>query len=738
MIPLIGYSDELSARPGESLGFKVSSTLTAPYDVQLVRIICADPNPDGPGIQHEEVDAACNGTYPSRFQDFVPGSYAEAPLREGTKITALRIAARILPTLRDRVCQTVLSFSDPVADFQISVVLGPNGLSLRLNHGALETSIETRTPIKTNKWTRFTVAFDLETGAVELAWNTVGRGGVDGPVSVIHGDLPAVRSLVMSDQSYVRIGAGGDRNRAREHFNGRIEAPAIYTGDVTHQTHDSSTEAVRCLVAWDFSLGIDTDQIFDTGPDALHGKLVNMPNRAVAGSNWTGREMSWRHAPEEYAAIHFHEDDCHDCGWADDFIFDIPPGFRRGNYAMRLRCGAHEDFVPFFVAAPLGTAKSKICVVIPTFTYVMYGNNGRYDFGPAIEKRMAEWGAYPYNPAKEGQFCQSSYNLHPDGSGISLCSWRRPLLNLRSGYLTLLAPGCGSGLRHYQADSHLWAWLDRKGFDFDVVTDHQLHRDGAEALSPYRVVLTCTHPEYHTEGSLDAFQNYVDGGGRLCYLGGNGFYWKIAVSDKVPGIAEVRRAEGGIRTWAAAPGEYYNALDGQYGGLWRRNGRPPQELAGVGFSAQGTFLGSYYRRTEASERPEFAWIFEGINEETLGHTGFSGSGAAGYELDRLDLELGSPENAVVLARSEAHADSYIATPEEILTHVSTVTGLAPSELVHADMVFFDTPEGGAVFSVGSITFCGSLPVDDFNNPVSRLLENVVSGFLAQRTGLHRA
>ena len=62
----------------------------------------------------------------------------------------------------------------------------------------------------------------------------------------------------------------------------------------------------------------------------------------------------------------------------------------------------------------------------------------------------------------------------------------------------------------------------------------------------------------------------------------------------------MRSGEGGIRAWAAETGEYYSAFDGSYGGLWRRNGRPPQQIAGIGFSAQGTFSGSYYRRTPAS------------------------------------------------------------------------------------------------------------------------------------------
>ena len=127
---------------------------------------------------------------------------------------------------------------------------------------------------------------------------------------------------------------------------------------------------------------------------------------------------------------------------------------------------------------------------------------------------------------------------------------------------------------------------------------------------------------------------YIGRGGRLCYLGGNGFYWRIAVSDAIPDVLEVRRAEGGIRAWDAAPGEAHHQLDGAYGGLWRRLGRPPQMLAGVGFSSQGLFEGSLYRRLPASFDPDVAWIFDGVEGEVLGDFGLSGGGAAGFELDR--------------------------------------------------------------------------------------------------------
>jgi len=46
------------------------------------------------------------------------------------------------------------------------------------------------------------------------------------------------------------------------------------------------------------------------------------------------------------------------------------------------------------------------------------------------------------------------------------------------------------------------------------------------------------------------------------------------------------------------------------------------------------------------------------------------------------------------------------------------------------MVYFQVPGGGSVFSVGSITFCGSLPHNQFINNISRILENIVERFCA--------
>jgi N,N-dimethylformamidase len=49
-------------------------------------------------------------------------------------------------------------------------------------------------------------------------------------------------------------------------------------------------------------------------------------------------------------------------------------------------------------------------------------------------------------------------------------------------------------------------------------------------------------------------------------------------------------------------------------------------------------------------------------------------------------------------------------------------------LIRAEIVYFETVADGAVFSTGSITFCGSLSHNNYTNNISRLLENVLTRF----------
>ena len=215
-------------------------------------------------------------------------------------------------------------------------------------------------------------------------------------------------------------------------------------------------------------------------------------------------------------------------------------------------------------------------------------------------------------------------------------------------------------------------------------------------------MLTGTHPEYYSAAMLEALHAYTARGGRLMYMGGNGFYWRIAYHPTLPGVIEVRRAEDGTRAWVARPGEYYHSFTGEYGGLWRRQGRPPQQLVGIGFIAQGFDLCSPYRRTPESADPRVAFMFEGIGmDETIGDFGLIGGGAAGLEVDIADPALGTPPHALVVARSEELTDTYLLVNEDVPIATPDTMGSA-NPRIRSDIVFFETGNGGAVFSSSSI------------------------------------
>ena len=726
MLPLTGYTDRLSAPPGGRIAFKVSSTFEGPYEVDVVRIIHADPNPDGPGLKLREVKTDIDGSYPSRYQPVHLGSYGEVddhPALHG--LQAFTVGAVVWPTLPDRPAQAVLSKWDAGSGFSLEIDAEGGRIVVGDGHGG-SASVGVGKRARRHAWYRLWASYDPQTRKLAVSQQPLKPQVMSddaGTASVVLKSTPPLDTA-----GPLLIAARRDRLIAG-HFNGKIESPFILataSPDDTETAFAGGTPQ-SLLAHWDFSKEISSTRIHDAGPNELEGRLVNLPARGMVGSNWTGAEMCFRHAPEQYGAIHFHEDDLYDCGWEDDFALEIPEDMPSGAYGARLRSEHAEDIIPFYVRPATGKPTSSAVFLAPTFTYQVYANHARDTLDHSFRERMRIWGASPDNPDDHPDYAHSTYNLHTDGSGVCTSSRLRPIMTMRPNFLTIDDPR-GSGVRHFPADTHLIDWLDAMGHDVDIVTDEDLDDIGVDLIRPYKVVLTGSHPEYHTKGTLDALQSYTGNGGRLIYLGGNGFYWRVARNADLPGVLEIRRTEGGIRTWAAEPGEYFNAFDGTYGGLWRRNGRPPQLLAGVGFSAQGLFESSYYRRKPGGDDARAAWILEGVDEEILGNFGLSAGGAAGFELDRADVRLGTPEHALVIASSENHQPSFIAVLEDQLNQRATYTGVPHQQLIRADIVYFKTPNGGAVFSVGSITFCGSLSHQNYDNNISKMIDNVLKRF----------
>ena len=697
-IKLIGYSDKLSARPGDQINFHVSNETHQNVLTYLTRSISADPNPAGMGV----VETNCDAMYPPQEyqlnkQEFFPGSYARTQEIFAHPINDhIAISITVMPTYLTEGEQCILSIG------RLWLGLDTDG-HIHLKYG--DDGIISDQPVFIGKWHNITASLTAS-GKMQLDINYAHNKQTDrmsGQYKWSQGTLTLHDVITLAAQLRGQT--------PQHHFNGRIEQPMISIDDTI-------------IAEWDLAANMTALEVPDVSANnALTFQLINAPTRGVCSSQWDASEFSWKHCPFHYAAIHFHDDDIYDFNWDSSFSFTIPKDMASGLYVMRIKAGDHEDAMPFFVCAPKAKPTAKLCVLVSTFTYTIYGNHARPDYHDGWLKRIADWGAYPYNPAVNREYGLSTYNNHSDGSGICHASHKRPLFNLRPGYITFGEAEC-SGLRHFQADSHLISWLHKHNIDYDIITDDELDREGIDAIAGYAAVTTGSHPEYHTRKMLDALMAYRDQGGNLLYLGGNGFYWKIVRHQQHDDLLEIRRAEDGLRAWASNPGEYYHSFDGSYGGLWRRNGRPPQQLVGIGFTAQGVFEGHPYKRT--CYDPEFDWLFEGIDGDEIGNFGFSGNGAAGFELDRVDPNLENSHNITLLAQSFANA--FMLVPEEHLTHLTNLSGGSEDAAKRADMIYFETPSGGKVFSVGSITFCGSLPWNDFDNNVSQLLLNVVKRF----------
>jgi N,N-dimethylformamidase len=737
---IVGYADHMSAQPGDTVKFMVSSKAPQ-YRVDMVRLIHGDANLRGPGVKEEVLSTSVNRDYPGKKQVLPLGSYITVASAPPLQLTgSFTITAWIAPTVHN---QWTTMATPKVQGIVAKWAPGTNsGYGLFLDEGKLTlwiggpggrvdrvtvdpplrpwTSSITGTggarprpmQVPTHGWYFVAASFDAATGQVRLVQEPVSPFPFD-PTKVTVTRTVSARGVASTTAPLLIAAAWSEGSPAAVtgHYNGKIDGPKVWnralsaTEIAAVQTGKPPAGAVG---AWDFSRNMASSRIVDTSASKADGTAVNFPTRAVTGHNWTGKEMDFRHARSEYNAIYFHDDDLEDAKWDVGFEFTLPANLRSGVYAARLRTADAEDYVPFFVRPKKGTATAKIAFLVPTFSYLAYGGTGGGE------------GTRP-GASAGGPRLMSLYSHHTDGSGFTYSSRMRPITNIRPKLAT-------RNPWQFMADTHLLDWLETKGFAFDIITDHDLHAEGAALLSPYKAVLTGTHPEYTSPQMHEGLSTWLSKGGRLMYMGGNGFYW-VTIPDPTGRYVEVRRRDG-TEAWQGAPGESNHSLTGEPGGLWRFRGHAPQELTGVGFTAQGFDYNSPFKRTEGSYDPRAAFIFDGIGrDEIIGDfpSLVLERGAGGSELDRVDYALGSPPHTLILAQSYGHSDAYQQVVEEVNTSDSRQGGTV-NPLVHAHLSYFEHPNGGAVFSTGSIAWCGSLSYNNYTNNVSKITENVLRRF----------
>jgi hypothetical protein len=239
------------------------------------------------------------------------------------------------------------------------------------------------------------------------------------------------------------------------------------------------------------------------------------------------------------------------------------------------------------------------------------------------------------------------------------------------------------------AEWRLLGWLEREGFAYDLYAETQLHQ-GVLDLSRYRVLVLGPHPEYWTRAMYDRVKAWVfQEGGRLMYLGGNGLNCEVELRNDDTMVVH----NGVLRSlWPEGIG-----AESRFG----RRHESEANLLGVVFTPAGAMTGAPYRVVDADH-----WAFAGTGlrgGQSFGELSLHmrcPGGASGHETDK--RSACSPATAHLLAKGQNPDDGG------------------------AEMVIFDTSSGGAVFSVGSISYCSSLPVDEH---ISRVTANVLRRFL---------
>lgn len=732
---VMGYASQDSVRAGDTISFHVSCTSPTSYRATTVRLHAPEVGPAGPPFDESVVDSAANGDYPSVVQPLSPGSYVV--IHSSVALSgSLSFAAFVKPTL-------------PAAGRQVIMHVGSHEgyrWSLQLSdEGTLQTVVEgpaaavaatSMGRLRARGWYLAFASLNLEADVLSVGSIPLGSEPweMEQP-NLATVQLPAAvaRSLGHVDQtSGMSFGArlAHDARVGRDvpelPFNGCIERPRLWARGLAEQELTAMAQAgPACSVAdavgdWDFSRDISSTRIVDIGPNGWHGETGNLPTRAIRGCAWTGETLDWRAAPEQYGAIHFHDDDVGDAQWDESFRLDIDPSWVSGCYAMKLTVDARDEFyIPFFVRPGRSQATADVVFLVPTATYAAYANMWLRTQGQAVELqhgRLTVLDGTDLLLLTQPELGKSTYDTHSDGSLVCYSTLRRPVTNFRPK----------GRIYKFCEDMLIVDWLEHEQCPFDVVTDEDVHREGAAALNPYRVVVTASHPEYASIRMLDAIDDFLNGGGRLMYLGGNGFYVAAEFHPSIPGTVEVRRP-GLEALWPIDHTEANFSFSGAPGGPLAKIGRPAELLVGVGFITQGFDECRPYRRHHASHDPRVAFMFDGIGGETVGDFGLLQGGAAGYEIDRFDISKGSPPHALVLASSEDHSNTYDLMVPSLVDLLPRRDPTAPAP-IRADLVFFETAPGGAVFSVGSIAWAGSLSHDHWDNDVARVSANTLRRF----------
>ncbi len=753
----------MSVAAGEPIRFHVSSSY--PYELEICRL---GTDVDSPA-RDEVIDSF--GTRPAAVQPVHPGSYlfVDRPLDATADMAAISLEIWIR-RWRTMGRQAIISqFDQPGAcgfalfvneDGSVSFYLGdgqahvasneittaPSQLQMVINpEGLKHFPDNTPSSVLSNRWHHVVARYSGDIKQIWIDGRQVASAKHVGPVRA--GKAP------------LRIGGAGQNGMTACLLDADIAMPAIHGKALSDPEIKERFEArglsrpagAALLACW--PLNEERGQhARDSSPHGRHATIINHGTWMIGGPAFDANVPRFGNYDPLADARRGHglrlaSDDLFDCRWQATHEYRIPENARSGIYAGRAHFqinGEKRVYHNVFIVRKAGSRpKAPIAFLCSTNTWRAYAATPFSPSWSGLKKSIGNNG-FANSAGDPPAYC--FYRPHQAGQGTYQVGLRMPWPII--GPYTLMGPEEWKYSHLCRQDRFTQVWLETHGFDYDVLSDTDLHLD-PRILDGYKVVVVVGHSEYWSFEAMGAVGHFLDSGGNAVVLSGNTAFWRVSF-DTDGTVMECRKGDApGTQVRADRRGEMWHGHDGRRGGMSRECGFPAWRLFGleyfslVGVGVPG--VGPYRVRDHGH------FLFRTPNDLKLadgepfgGKPGVPSSQPVGHEGDARVSTIARflveplPEGATQPTEDPAGitllADGFVdATRIPVAwDYFQRPVPLAknPPISVACEMIYWERPGGGRVFHAGSINAGSTLASDP---KWSGLLENVLTHFGCRRS-----
>ncbi|MEQ1860997.1 MAG: LamG domain-containing protein [Chthoniobacteraceae bacterium] len=569
------YPIEHSVAAGETLELCVSASV--PHRLSICRLGLKVDDPAGDTVLHRYAEES------PRPQPIHPGSYVHIEKRLVGTMRAISIECWVKPWDLTKL-QGLVSQEDKDASDGFALGFGKDGyVGFYLGDGvspdeALVHRSKTGV-LAAKKWHHVVATWDGKTKRVFVDAKEVGAWEFAGPL------LPGAHAL--------RLGAMSQTGIAKHFLDGDLAMPAIYdralsVGEISvaaslRDAHGAERRGCKGVLAcWPLSEERG-DRVSDSSGSGREGRIINHATWMVGGPGFDADVPRFgAYDPKKDATrghgLRFASDDLYDCRWKVTHRWPVPADARSGIYVARIEFTYEGKprlyHCTFIVRRAPRRKKAPILFVCATNTWRAYSGT---PFAITPPNLAQVWGTGGIEKDARGLPAYCLYRGHAAGQGTYQMGLRMPWP--AAGPYVLYG---GQTQYSHLARADRWpqTWLESQGYDYDVISDVDLHRDPS-VLRGYKTFMVVGHNEYWSREMYRGVESYLRGGGNLLVLSGNTMGWRVSFNDDCT-VMESRKVDcPGNQMLATRRGEAWHSHDGERGGSQRESGMPGYRVIGL-------------------------------------------------------------------------------------------------------------------------------------------------------------